>query len=80
VTEQPIMMGRLFVPTPAAPKAKTTPSGLLLPDLSWTAARLGLVPVADAWLETAVRAYLTASEYLGPYEQVRVKASTRRSG
>ena len=42
-----------------------------MPDLSWTAARLGLVPVPDAWLETAVRAYLTASDYLVPYEHVR---------
>ena len=42
-----------------------------MPHLSWTAARLGLVPVPDARLETAVRAYLTASEYLGPIEQAR---------
>jgi hypothetical protein len=72
VTDRPSMIiGPLFVPAPAVPAARTTPSGLILPDLSWTAARLGLVPVADGWLETAVRAYLTASEYLGPYEQVR---------
>jgi hypothetical protein len=36
-----------------------------------TAARLGLVPVPDVWLGAAVRAYLTARDYLPLYEQLR---------
>jgi hypothetical protein len=71
VTDPPPIIGPLVVATSTAPAAKTTPSGLIVPDLSWTAARLGLVPVPDAWLETAVRAYLTASEYLGLREQAQ---------
>jgi len=66
-----MIIGPLMVATSTAPAAKTTPAGLVVPDLSWTAARLGLVPVPDAWLETAVRAYLTADEYLGPMEKAR---------
>lgn len=48
-----------------------SPSGLLRPDLSWAATRLGLVREPDAWLDMSVSAYLTASEYLLPFEQVR---------
>ena len=29
---------------------------------------LWLVPVRDGWLDNGVGAYLTASEYLGPFE------------
>jgi hypothetical protein len=61
-------MGPLFVARSATPAARTTPSGLVVPDLSWTAARFGLVPVRDGWLDNGVGAYLTASEYLGPFE------------
>jgi len=69
VTDRPPMiMGPLLVASPAAPAARTTPSGLIKPDLSWTAARFGLVPVSDGWLENGVGAYLTASEYLVPFE------------
>ena len=66
-------MGPLLVARPAAPAgatSRTTPSGLIIPDLSWTAARFGLVPVRDGWLDDATRAYLTAGEYLAPYEEV----------
>lgn len=66
-----MITGPLAVASSAAPAAKTTPSGLVVPDLSWTAARLGLVPVRDGWLENAVGTYITASEYLGPYDQAR---------
>ncbi len=69
VTERPPMIvGPLFVAAAAAPAARTTPSGLAIPDLSWTAARFGLVPVRDGWLDNGVGAYLTASEYLAPFE------------
>ncbi len=64
----PMIMGPLFVAASAAPAARTTPSGLAIPDLSWTAARFGLVPVRDGWLENGTGVYLTASEYLAPYE------------
>ncbi len=63
-----MITGPLFVATSAAPAARTTPSGLVVPDLSWTAARFGLVPVRDGWLDNGVGAYLTATEYLGPFE------------
>ena len=53
----------------ATPAGRNTSSGLVIPDLSWTAARFGLVPVRNGWLDNAVRAYLTASEYLAPYEE-----------
>jgi hypothetical protein len=69
--QQSMILGSLFAAAPAFPAAKTTPSGLVIPNLSWTAARLGLVPVRDAWLDSAVSAYLTASEYLGPWEQAQ---------
>jgi hypothetical protein len=65
---QPTIMGPLLVARSATPAARTTPSGLVVPDLSWTAARFGLVPVRDGWLDNGVGAYLTASEYLGPFE------------
>ena len=69
VTDRPpLIMGPLLVASPAVPADLTTPAGLVKPDLSWTTARLGLVPVRDEWLETGVAAYLTASEYLAPYE------------
>ncbi len=64
----PMIMGPLFVATSAASAARATPSGLAIPDLSWTAARFGLVPVRDGWLDNGTGAYLTASEYLAPYE------------
>jgi hypothetical protein len=64
----PMIMGPLFVARSATPAASTTPSGLVVPDLSRTAARFGLVPVRDGWLDNGVGAYLTASEYLGPFE------------
>lgn len=71
VTERkPGSDGPLALPAPL-PTGRTTASGLLLPDLSLTAARLGLVPVRDAWLDAAVRAYLTAGDYLPLYEQLR---------
>ena len=63
-----MIMGPLFEARSATPAARTTPSGLVAPDLSWTAARFGLVPVRDGWLDNGVGAYLTASEYLGPFE------------
>ena len=63
-----MIVGPLFVAAAAAPAARTTPSGLAIPDLSWTAARFGLVPVRDGWLDNGVGAYLTASEYLAPFE------------
>ena len=63
-----MIMGPLFAARSATPAARTTPSGLVVPDLSWTAARFGLVPVRDGWLDNGVGAYLTASEYLGPFE------------
>ncbi len=63
-----MITGPLFVATSAAPAARTTPSGLAIPDLSWTAALFGLVPVRDGWLDNGTGAYLTASEYLASYE------------
>ena len=63
-----MITGPLFVASSVAPAARTTPSGLAIPDLSWTAARFGLVPVRDGWLDNGVGAYLTASEYLAPFE------------
>jgi hypothetical protein len=63
-----MIVGPLFAATPAAPAAKTTPSGLVIPDLSWTAARFGLVPVRHGWLDNGTGAYLTAREYLAPFE------------
>jgi hypothetical protein len=63
-----MIIGPLFVASSVAPAAKTTPSGLAIPDLSWTAARFGLVPVRDGWLDNGTGAYLTASEYLAPFE------------
>lgn len=69
VTDQPPMiMGPLLVATSAAPAARTTPSGLAIPDLSWTAALFGLLPVRDGWLDNGTGAYLTASEYLAQFE------------
>jgi hypothetical protein len=69
---QPMIMGPLIVAASAAPAARTTPSGrLVMPDLSWTAARFGLVPVRDGWLDNGIGVYLTASEYLAPYELTR---------
>jgi hypothetical protein len=44
-----------------------TPSGLAIPDLSWTASRLGLVPVRDAWLDDATAPYLTVRDYIAPW-------------
>jgi hypothetical protein len=63
-----MIIGPLFAAGSAIPVARTTPSGLVVPDLSWTAARFGLVPVRDGWLDNGVGAYLTAGEYLGPFE------------
>ncbi|WP_370066202.1 hypothetical protein [Streptacidiphilus sp. MAP5-3] len=65
--------GLFFVPvspTSAAPP-RTLPSGLVLPDLSWAATRLGLVWAGDDWLKTAVSAYLSASEYFGVVAQAK---------
>jgi hypothetical protein len=65
----PMIMGPLIMAASAAPAARTTPSGrLAIPDLSWTAARFGLVPVRDGWLDNGTGVYLTANEYLAPYE------------
>ena len=67
-----MIMGPLLAAGPATPAgaaSRTTPSGLIIPDLSWAAARFGLVPVRDGWLGDATRAYLTAGEYLAPYEE-----------
>ncbi len=43
-----------------------TDSGLLVPDLSDTAARFGLVPMgaSSAWLDEYVKQYLTTADYL----------------
>ncbi|MFF4934251.1 hypothetical protein ACFY2H_35965 [Streptomyces griseofuscus] len=68
---QPIS-GPPFKRIPAvAGGANTSPGGVLLPDLSWAATRLGLVREPDGWLDTAVIAYVTASEYLGVFEDFR---------
>jgi hypothetical protein len=44
--------------------------------MSWTAARLGLVPVPEpnAWIGELTGVYLVASEYLGPCEAARSRA------
>lgn len=66
VTErQPTISGAL---PEAAPTAKITPSGLVVPSLASTAGMLGLVPVRDAWLDDATTAYLTARDYIAPWE------------
>jgi len=59
--------------------ASTTASGLLLPDMSSTAAMLGLVPVPEpnAWIGELTGAYLIAREYLGPCEAARGRAFDR---
>jgi len=51
----------------------------VLPDMSWTAARLGLVPVPEpnAWIGELTGAYLIASEYLAPCEAARGRAFDR---
>ncbi|MFD8646581.1 hypothetical protein [Streptomyces mirabilis] len=72
MTDPQPMSGPLFKRLPAvAGDANTSPSGVLLPDLSWAATRLGLVREPDGWLDTAVIAYVTASEYLGVFEEFR---------
>ena len=47
--------------------------------MSWTAARLGLVPVPEpnAWVGELTGAYLVASEYLGPCEAARGRSFDR---
>jgi hypothetical protein len=47
--------------------------------MSWTAARLGLVPVPEpnAWIGELTGVYLVASEYLGPCEAARGRAFDR---
>ncbi|MEV6012020.1 hypothetical protein AB0M29_35105 [Streptomyces sp. NPDC051976] len=72
MTDSQPASGPLFTPAPAvAGGFDASFSGVLLPDLSWAAARLGLVREPDGWLHTAVIAYVTASEYLGVFEEVR---------
>lgn len=63
----------LFRPLAPGRRYRTTSAGLVLPDQSWTAARLGLVPVPEpnAWIGELTGAYLIASEYLAPCEAAR---------
>lgn len=63
--------GPFFLPgvPPSGPPPRMLPSGLVLPDLSWAATRLGLVWAGDDWLKTAVHAYVSASEYFGVVAQ-----------
>ncbi|MEY9912818.1 hypothetical protein ABIA35_009085 [Catenulispora sp. MAP12-49] len=59
----------LFVPAVASPAtAQPSGSGLIVPDGSWAAPLLGLVPVpADSeWPEDLMKVYLTARDYLDP--------------
>jgi hypothetical protein len=69
----------LFLPAVPGTRDRTTASGLVLPDMSWTAARLGLVPVPEpnAWIGELTGAYLIASEYLAPCEAARSRAFDR---
>jgi hypothetical protein len=63
----------LFLPLAPGRRYRTTSAGLVLPDQSWTAARLGLVPIPEpnAWIGELTGAYLIASEYLAPCEAAR---------
>lgn len=69
----------LFLPAAPRMPSPTTASGLLLPDVSLTAAMLGLVPVPEpnAWIGELTGAYLIAGEYLGPCEAARGRAFDR---
>src|SRR5258707_4696521 len=69
----------LFLPAAPTMPTSTTASGLLLPDMSSTAAMLGLVPVPEpnAWIGELTGAYLIAGEYLGPCEAARGRAFDR---
>ncbi len=69
----------LFLPAAPRMPPPTTASGLLLPDMSVTAAMLGLVPVPEpnAWIGELTGAYLIAGEYLGPCETARGRAFDR---
>ena len=51
----------------SAPSGNWTAAGLLVPDLSDTAARFGLVPTraSSAWFDEYVKQYLTTADYLG---------------
>lgn len=62
-----------FIPVAPAPvpPPRTLPSGLVLPDLSLAATRLGLAWAGDDWLNTAVHAYLSANEYFGVVAQTK---------
>jgi hypothetical protein len=59
------------LPQPASspvPAGNWTSAGLIVPDLSDTAARLGLVRTgaSSAWFDEYVKQYLTAADYLAP--------------
>src|SRR5882762_571803 len=58
----------LFLPPDGPVSAwDTSGAGIIMPNLSFSAAQLGLTPIqADpAWFENFVKAYLTATDYLG---------------
>jgi hypothetical protein len=57
----------LFRPAPGqVPAGRWSDAGLIVPDSSLAAARLGLVPAEapSAWFDRYVKAYVTAGDYL----------------
>ena len=67
-SHQFMITGPLLAAVPAPGPGTATPVGLVIPDPSWTAARFGLVPVRDAWLDDATTAYLSAGDYIAAWE------------
>lgn len=63
------------VPGPA-PSGRWTDAGLLVPDLSDTAARFGLVPTGarTAWFDEYVKQYLTTADYMGVAQAAGLQA------
>ena len=62
------MSGLLRATAGPAPAGTWTDAGLLVPDLSVTAAHLGLVRTGESspWLDEYVKQYLTSADYFGP--------------
>lgn len=61
------MSGLLRPVAGPAPSGRWTDAGLLVPDLSDTAARFGLVPTGanTAWFDEYVKQYVTTADYMG---------------
>ena len=68
VDSHPSALSGLFVPVDGATSnGYRTGAGIIVPDRAMAAAQLGLTPAPanSAWFENFVKAYLTATDYLG---------------